>query len=248
MSCESRFADAAKAIIAAQPDSKITAEDLAMAFHLKQAKIDRRSLETILDVASIAMQDEVTVEDDQGDQPLRQYEADKGLKLKRLRSQVNNFQAQTELPLDIAATKVAGGGKAKKKLTKKHAAEVEEGIRTFSEDADWLQGDGATWLYEIASDLRGGGYGLDGAAADYISCSNDYENHPKNSRLRDKTQELGTVLYKQLAARAESSPAKKQTPTPKKTQRHCDQCKRPLSSATYQRGQGLCAECSRAIN
>ena len=92
MSCESRFLEAAKAIVTAQPDSGITAGDLAMAFHLRRAKIDPESLETILDVASIALQDEVTVEDDQGDQPLRQFEADKKIKLKQVRSQVRNFK------------------------------------------------------------------------------------------------------------------------------------------------------------
>jgi len=34
MSCELRFSAAAKAIAAAQPNSGITAKDLAMAFHL----------------------------------------------------------------------------------------------------------------------------------------------------------------------------------------------------------------------
>ena len=107
----------------------------------------------------------------------------------------------TALPLDIAATKVAmsRGGKAKKKLTKKLVAEVEEGIGTFSEDSDWLEGESAGWLYELAGNLQGGGYELDGAAAEYRSCSNDCENHPKNSRLREKTQELGKVLYKRIA-------------------------------------------------
>ncbi|MEK7441462.1 MAG: hypothetical protein AABZ78_11740, partial [Chloroflexota bacterium] len=113
-----------------------------------------------------------------------------------------NLWRDTELPLDIAATKATmapRGGKAKKKLTGELAAVAKEGIRTFSEDSDWIDDESAGWLYELASNLQGGGYGLDGVAADYISCSNDYEDHPKNSRLREKTQELGETLYKKIA-------------------------------------------------
>ena len=189
-------------------------------------------------MAGIATQNEVTVEDDQGDQPLSQFAADKKINLRRVRSQVRNFQAQREKEADGTALVIFGQGS-------------EDCLRFFT------GGDLEKWIDEAKFDKSGRQIKRFGKYAVVLECSDEtegrfvldviegkkviasYSGDIRVDLWRDTELPLDIAATKALGHRGGGKASKPQ---------QCNQCHKQLSRSAYKSGQGLCAECVKAIN